>query len=206
MNRSPLSVLVLLLAAALASPASAQNAAPSNRIVSFGIGGGVTVPVDDAKDAFENGFNGHGFVRLNLPMVPIQPRFDFSFQKMNIKDVSFVDPALAAGGTYNEGEQRVLAGLAQAQLSLIKAGPIQPYIVLGVGFANMNTKLEGDPGTDNVSDNVTQLAVNGGGGFNLKLGPVSGFIEARLDNIVSDNKLVDFKSIKLVPVSFGLVF
>ncbi|MEO6461651.1 MAG: hypothetical protein ABIP29_01095, partial [Candidatus Eisenbacteria bacterium] len=103
-------------------------------------------------------------MRLNLPLVPIQPRLDFSFQKMDIKDVTFVDPTLAAGGTYSEGEQRILSGLAQAQLSLIKVGPIQPYLVVGVGFANMNTKLEGDPGTANISDNATKLAVNGGGG------------------------------------------
>lgn len=201
---APLAGLLLLLA--FAAPAAAQDLTPSTRIVSFGLGGGVTLPVDDAKRAFDNGINGHGFVRLNLPMVPIQPRLDFSFQKMDIKDVSFVDPTLAAGGTYAEGEQRILSGLAQAQLSLLKVGPIQPYLVVGVGFANMNTKLEGDPGTENTSDNTTKLAVNGGGGVNLKLGPVSGFVEGRLDNIVNDGELVDFKSVKIVPISFGLVF
>ena len=206
MSRTPAAAAVLALAL-LAGPAFAQGGlVPSQRIVSFGLGGGVTLPVDDAKRAFDNGINGHGFVRLNLPMIPIQPRFDFSFQKMDIKDVTFVEPTLGAGGSYSEGEQRVLAGLAQAQLSLVRVGPIQPYLVVGVGFANLNTKLEGDPGTGNVSDNTTKLAVNGGGGVNLKLGPVSGFVEGRLDNIVNDGELVDFKSVKLVPVSFGLVF
>ena len=212
MTRSPLrpaamAGLVLLLGLAAAGPATAQGGlTASDRIVSFGLGGGVTLPVDDAKNAFDNGINGHGFVRFNLPLLPIQPRLDFSFQKMDIKDVSFVNPTLGAGGTYTEGEQRILAALAQAQLSLIKAGPIQPYVVVGVGFANMNTKLEGDPSTGNISDDTTKLAVNGGGGVNLKLGPISGFIEGRLDNIVNDGELVDFKSVKLVPVSFGLVF
>lgn len=210
MTRSPLRPALLaglpLLLVLAAGPAAAQDLAPTTRIVSFGLGGGVTLPVDDAKSAFDNGINGHGFVRLNLPLVPIQPRVDFSFQQMDIKDVNFVDPALAAGGTYAEGEQRILSGLAQAQLSLLKAGPIQPYLVVGVGFANLNTKLEGDPGTANISDNATKLAVNGGGGVNLKLGPVSGFIEGRLDNIVNDGELVDFKSVRVVPISFGLVF
>jgi opacity protein-like surface antigen len=186
--------------------AAAQGLAPSSRLVSFGLGGGVTVPVDDAKHAFDNGVNGHGFVRLNLPLLPIQPRVDFSFQKMDIKDVSFVDPTLGAGGTYTEGEQRILSGLAQAQLSLIKAGPVQPYLVVGVGFANLNTKLEGDPAAGNISENTTKLAINGGAGVNLKLGPLSGFIEGRLDNIVNDGELVDFQSVKVVPVSVGLVF
>jgi opacity protein-like surface antigen len=199
-------VLFTALAALAAGPVAAQNLVPSGRLVSFGLGGGVTVPVDDAKHAFENGVNGHGFVRLNLPLVPIQPRVDFSFQKMDIKDVSFVNPALGAGGTYSEGEQRILTGLAQAQLSLIKAGPIQPYLVVGVGFANLNTKLEGDPANGNISDNTTKLAINGGAGVNFKLGPIAGFVEGRLDNIVNDGELVDFESVKVVPVSVGLVF
>ena len=189
-----------------AGPAGAQNFAPSGKIVSFGLGGGMTVPVDDAKSAFDNGINGHGFVRLNLPVFPIQPRLDFTFQKLDIKDVSFVDPALGAGGTFNEGEQSVFSGLAQAQLALIKAGPIQPYLVAGVGLSSLKTKLEGDPGTDNVSESATKVTVNGGAGLNVKMGPISGFVEGRLNNIVNDGELMDFKSVQLVPVSFGLVF
>lgn len=196
----------LVVAAALPGAASAQNFAPSGRILSFGLGGGVTVPVDDAKNAFDHGFNGHGFVRLNLPVFPIQPRLDFTFQKLDIKDISFVDPTLGAGGTFNEGEQSVFSGLAQAQLALIKAGPIQPYLVAGVGISSLKTKLEGEPGTDNVSESATKLTVNGGAGLNVKLGPVSGFVEGRLNNIVNDGELMDFKFVQLVPVSFGLVF
>ena len=200
------SILLLAVAAVVPAPAAAQGLSPTGRLVSFGLGGGVTVPVDDASDAFDNGINGHGFVRFNLPVLPIQPRLDFSFQQFDIKDVAFVDPTLAAGGTYDEGEQRILSGLAQAQLSILKVGPVQPYVVVGVGLANMKTKLEGDPATGNVSESATKLAINGGGGVNLKLGPISGFVEARIDNIVNDGELVGFDSVRLVPVSFGLVF
>jgi opacity protein-like surface antigen len=204
--RVPVAALaaVVLALAASAAPAVAQNFAPSNKLVSFGIGGGVTVPVGDSRDAFDNGVNGHGFVRLNLPLFPIQPRFDFSFQRMDLKDVSFANTQ--GPSPYTEGEQRVLAGLAQAQFALIKAGPIQPYLLAGVGFANVETKLEGDPGTASLSGDTTKLAVNGGAGVNIKMGPVSGFLEGRIDNIMNDGELVDFESIQLVPVSFGIVF
>jgi opacity protein-like surface antigen len=210
-TRSPARLPVFALAALLAAvvvpgAASAQNLAPSGRIVSFGLGGGVTVPVDDARSAFDNGFNGHGFVRLNLPVFPIQPRLDFTFQKLDIKDIAFVDPTLGAGGTFNEGEQSIFSGLAQAQLALLKAGPIQPYLVAGVGLSSLKTKLEGEPGTDNVSESATKLTVNGGAGLNLRMGPISGFVEGRIHNIVNDGELMDFESVQLVPVSFGLVF
>jgi len=71
-------VFVPLVILTLASVAQAQMGGSadmgSNRPVSFGIGGGVSVPVSDASDAFDTGFNGQGFVRFNLPQFPIQPR------------------------------------------------------------------------------------------------------------------------------------
>jgi opacity protein-like surface antigen len=201
---APAAVLAILLASA--STVGAQALAPSGKIVSIGLAAGVTVPVSDAKNAFDNGVNGQGFIRLNLPMFPIQPRFDFTFQKLDIKDIAFVDPTLGAGGSYSEGEQSVLSGLAQAQMALIKAGPIQPYIIAGLGLSNFSTKLEGDPGTDNVSESATKLTVNGGAGVNVKLGPISGFIEGRINNIMNDGELVAFDSIQLVPITLGIVF
>lgn len=204
MTRSPRPLLTALAVFGLvlaASPAAAQ----STRIVSFGIGGGVTVPVDHAADAFDNGVNGHGFVQLNIPFF-IQPRLDLSFQKLDIKDVSVVPPELSGGGVFPEGEQQVFAGIIQGNLTILKAGPIQPYLLLGVGLANLETKLEGDAGTDNVSESATKTVVNGGLGVNVKLGPVWGFAEGRIDNIVNDGELVDFDSIQLVPVSFGIIF
>ena len=41
----------------------------------------------------------------------------------------------------------------------------------------------------------------------MKLGPISGFVEARLQNVYTKEKgLVDTKSIRSIPVSFGVVF
>lgn len=199
-------VLALAFGLLLAAPATAQTFAPSGRILSIGLGGGVTVPVSDAKDAFDSGFNGHGFVRLNLPLFPIQPRLDFTFQKLDVKDVQFAAPDFASGGTYTGGEQQVLSGLAQAQLALVRSGPVQPYVVAGVGLSSFKTTLEGDTGTASVDDTATKLTVNGGAGVNLKLGGLSGYVEGRIQNIMNDGELVDFKSVQLVPVSFGIVF
>ena len=191
-------VVAVLLAGAAATPAAAQG-----RFLSFGVGGGVTVPVDNAEHAFDNGVNGHGFIQLNVPFF-IQPRLDLSFQKLDIKDVQFVEPDLGLG--FTEGEQQVFSGLIQGQWAIITAGPIKPYVIVGFGLANMETKLEGGSGTDNVSESATKTVVNGGLGLEFKLGPVKGFAEGRLDNIVNDGEVIDLDSIALVPVSFGIVF
>jgi opacity protein-like surface antigen len=195
----PVAVFAVLLAGAAATPADAA------RLFTFGVGGGVTVPIDNAEHAFDNGVNGHGFVQLNVPFF-IQPRLDFTFQKLDIKDVSVVPPEFSGGGVFAEGEQQVFSGMVQGQMTLIKAGPIQPYLIVGVGLANMETKLEGEEGTDNVSETATKTVVNGGLGVEFKLGPMKGFAEGRIDNIVNDGELVDLDSIQLVPVSFGIHF
>ena len=83
MNRMIRTVALAALALAFIVPA-ARAAGPdvqSNHIVSVGLGGGVSVPVSDAKDAFKTGFNGQGFVRLNLKFLPIVPRIDFTFSR-----------------------------------------------------------------------------------------------------------------------------
>ena len=189
-------VAPLLLGGAVATPAAAG-------LFSFGVGGGVTVPVDNAEHAFDNGVNAHGFVQMNVPFF-IQPRLDLSFQKLDIKDVSFAtDPG---SGAFPEGEQQLFSGLIQGQWGIITAGPVRPYLIVGFGFANMETKLEGGTGTENTSDSATKSVVNGGLGVEVKLGPVRGFAEGRIDNIVNDGELIDLDSIALVPVSFGVVF
>jgi hypothetical protein len=189
------------LALCAAGPALAE---PGQHIVSVGLGGGVVVPVSDARHAFDNGFNGHGYVKFNLPLLPIQPRLDFVFQKMDLKDVDFVAPDFAPG-SYTGGDQQIIGGLAHLQFNLIKAGPIQPYLVAGVGLSSLKTSLDEDGG-GSVSESTTKLTVDGGGGILARLGPVSAFVEGRINNVVNDGKVIDFKSVQTVPVSFGIVF
>jgi opacity protein-like surface antigen len=195
-----LRVLVAALAlAATASVASAQmDNLESDRMISVGLGGGVSVPVSDAKDAFKNGFNGQGFVRFNLKMVPIRPRFDFSFQRFDLQAVEVV-----SGGppTTIEGHGQVIAGLWNIQLDLMH-GPIRPYIVAGAGAYNVKTETDGGPETS-----PTRFGINGGGGLIVRLGKLcSLYAEGRMDNVFTRNRVIDTDQIQMVPVTFGVVF
>ena len=196
-------ILSTLVAAALVATAGMARAQmhddlSNGHIVSFGVGGGVSVPVSDAKDAFKNGFNGQGFMRLNLRFLPVTPRIDFTFSRFNLDD--------AKVGTTGTGQ--VLAGLANVQLYLIHGGPIRPYIVAGVGAYNVKTDTDasGAYAAQSVSD--TKFGVNGGGGLVIKLGRLlSLYAEGRVDNVYSkDEGLIAAKQIQVVPVSFGIVY
>jgi len=169
----------------------------SNRLISFGIGGGVSVPVKDAQDAFKQGVNGQGFVRFNLHFLPIQPRLDFTFSSLDFDEAK-------VGFT---GTGQVMAGLANLQMYLVQSGPIRPYIVAGVGAYNIKTETDATSSLAATEISETRFGVNGGGGLVIKLGSVvSLYAERRVDNVFTDKGLIEADQIQVVPVTFGLVF
>ena len=57
-----------MLAVVASVPTFAQRSmgGPDEHMVRVGFGGGVSVPVSDAKDAFKSGVNGTGFVLVHI--------------------------------------------------------------------------------------------------------------------------------------------
>jgi opacity protein-like surface antigen len=195
-------VLVPLVILSLSAVAQAQMGGTadmgSNRIVSIGIGGGVSVPVSNAGDAFETGFNGQGFVRFNLHQLPIQPRVDFTFSKFDVKDVTLQTPGASGTG-------QIFAGIANVQYSFMHSGLLRPYIVAGLGAYNTKTDISGVPNVSGSSS--TDFGINAGLGAVFKLGSaVSGYIEGRIDNVYSSKGMIDADQVQVVPVTFGIVF
>jgi opacity protein-like surface antigen len=184
-----------VLALALASVASAQmHDELSTRLISFGIGGGASVPVSDAKDVFQNGVNGQGFIRFNLSFLPIAPRLEFNFSKFDLNE--------AKVGT--TGTQQIMSGLATAQLYLMHSGPVRPYILAGVGAYNSKTDTDS---LNAESITSTDFGINGGAGLVIRLGKMASmYAEGRVDNVYTKSGLIDTKQIQVVPVNFGIVF
>jgi opacity protein-like surface antigen len=171
----------------------------SNRMISIGIGGGVSVPLSDANNVYETGFNGQGFVRFNLHQLPIQPRVDFTFSTFDMKDSKLHTPGASGTG-------QVFAGLANVQFNFMHSGPVRPYIVAGLGAYSSKTDISGIP-NESGSSSSTDFGVNAGGGFVFKLGSaVSGYVEGRIDNVYTDGGFVSTDQVKMIPVTFGLVF
>lgn len=186
------SIAVLAVLASLPAAASAQVGI-AKRFVTVGIGGGVSVPVNDAGTAFENGYSLQGFARLNVPKLPVMPRFDLDYSRMNLDDLAVGVP----------GTQQILAGLANLQIPVLSLGPIRPYLVAGLGAYNLKTEMEGATPT---SVSKTHFGINGGAGVGLHLGAINGFVEGRIDNVFTEEGAIDAKQIQVVPVTFGLTF
>ncbi len=187
--RNTLLMLAALLT--LGAVAHAQGGPPeSDRVISIGLGGGVTVPVSDLKESFKNGFNGQGFIRLRMPGLPIQPRLEFTYNRFSLKDVNFK----------SSGTGQILSGLAGIQVHLLP-GPVRPYVLASLG----PFKVTSNPDSLG-STSQTKFGINGGAGVEIKLKGLSLYVEGRVNNVYTDSGLVDASSIKLVPVTFGIVY
>jgi len=179
--------------------ASRAQMPDSKRTVSFGIGGGVSVPVKEAERVFQNGFNGQGFVRVSLGALPIALRADFTYQNFDLKSVQYNGPT---PGSLASGTGTVMSGLANAQL-MLWSGHLRPYLIGGLGAYNVKTELDGAP---DQSQSDTKFGVNGGGGVQIDLSGFNLYAEARVDNVFTEKGLIDTDQIQVVPVTFGIVF
>lgn len=186
------SMVVLAVLVSIPVAASAQVGL-AKRLVTVGVGGGMSVPVSDAGDAFNNGFNVQGFARLNVPKLPVMPRFDLNFSRLAIDESQVGIP----------GTQQILSGLANLQISVLPLGPVRPYVVAGLGAYNLKTETEGVTPT---SESKTHFGINGGAGVALHLGMINGFIEGRVDNVYTEEGAIDANQVQFIPVTFGLTF
>jgi len=205
-------IVALSLVATTATSADAQfrtNQQGSRRPVSVAFGGGASVPVGNYKDVLKAGWNGQGSLIFNLPGIPIALRADLNYNKFTFENnVPFsTDGGGGTVATTDDITQQILGGLANITIPF-NMGPISPYVTAGLAGFNIKTKF-GDafPGAEDESD--TKFAVNGGAGLSMRLMGVSAFIEAKINNVYTDKRLIsnkELKDLQFIPVTFGFVF
>jgi opacity protein-like surface antigen len=173
-----------------------QSVPAAARPVKIGFGGGMSVPVSDAKDALKNGFHGQAMVKWKVPTMPLGLRGTVGYERMNLKALS---PGL-------EGNGSILSGLGNVTLGM-SVGPIRPYVLAGLGAFNTKTSVTGA-----ASASQTKFGVDGGAGVEFNLGPISGFVEGKLENIFTDQGFssalgsAEESSTRIIPVTFGIFF
>ena len=207
-----LSCRAIAFSLAIASPVAAQafpSGGEEQHLIRVGFGGGMTVPVSNARDAFKSGVNGQGFVLVQLPGGFPALRFAASYDQLSLKP-TLTNPARP--GEDEAGHSKVIGGVAGIKMHLIP-GPVRPYVMAGVGAFNISDLTSAASGTaTSGSSSTTNFGVDGGAGIEIKFGRLSGFVEGRIQNIYSGNlytgtgALVSKSSIQSVPVTFGFIF
>ncbi len=189
---------VALLAAGIVTilfPLSiAEAQVPESRLLRVGFGGGMSVPTSEAGDALDNGINGQAYLLVD-PGFGFPLRFNLGYQKFDYKD------ALSGGAT---GESTILSGIGGLTFDLISLGPVRPYITAGVGAFNVKQQMDGLAGEGSASS--TRFGIDGGAGLGLTIGRLEAFLEGRVQNVYTDEGVIDSSSIRSVPVTFGILF
>jgi Outer membrane protein beta-barrel domain len=208
MRRSLSTCLALVVVSSLfASPAGAQGlglfgGGGHARLLTFGLGGGFALPVNDARDALKNGFNGVGYARVQLPHVPLSLGVNVTFQRFDLKDAQVGSGAGVSGIGPVGGSADMFGGIGELRYTLLP-GPVRPYLLVGLGAYNVKADASGAA----ASSSQTRFGVNGGAGVVMRLGPLSAFVQGRVDNVyTSSGGTIDAKNIQVVPVSFGVEF
>lgn len=169
------------------------------RMWHVGIGGGMSVPAGDFKDALKNGVHGQGFFDYTLPG-GFAGRAALNYQRFDIKSLS------GSASQPTTGTSSVLSGLANLSYGL-NLKMARPYITAGLGAFQLQSSPSGGSSHSDV-----HFGVNGGAGVQVKLGSIQGFVEGRYENLFTDKGLdpnaSNSKSFaaQLIPITFGVMF
>ena len=202
MHRIPGALAALALAAAVAAPAAAQDAA-SARAFTFGLRGGVSVPLGALADEGEEGgnagtgFNAGAFIGLTPAALPVGLRLEVGYDRFGI-DVGELPP-----GAEFDGDWSILSGTLNAIVAVPTQGGVRPYVIGGVGAYNVKASFSASEDGESIdfSEDQTKIGVNGGAGLRFALGSLATFVEARYHTVFLSGERASY-----VPISFGVEF
>lgn len=166
----------------VAATAGAQDAAQT-RAVTFGVGGGLSVPVGDAADFWKTGWNVMGSIGWQPAFQAVGGRVDVMYHSLE------ADPG--DGGALED--LAIIGGTGNVVLTVSNYPTTKLYVLGGVGLYNV------DYGENLDSEN--KFGLNGGAGVQFRFGGLNPFIEARLHSIFTEEE-----NTNLIPIVFGLNF
>jgi opacity protein-like surface antigen len=184
-------MLKALTAVAMATAFTASTA-HAQTPVTFGVGGGVSVPLGDFSDASKLGFQGTALVQFAPANLPVGFRVDGTYMQNKFSD-------LAASGPNGDGKTQAIFGTADVVYTFKTAetSRIHPYLIAGGGVYNTKAKFDSDIDTES----QTKFGVNAGAGFDMAVGSAKVFLEGRFHNIfITDN------NVNFIPITIGVKF
>ncbi len=181
--------IALLLGAGLAR---AQQQSP----LTFGIGGSVTVPVGDARQAslgdmgpsLSPGWQGMGLFQIRPFGSTLGFQLDGTYQRVALGAASF------AGRQQFNGTANVVYEFGRTRTTMVV-----PYVIGGAGVYSFRGHFD---------SNSTRFGLNAGAGLNLNFGPGLLFLESRFHNVFGAGFGADGStaSAQLIPITAGFKF
>jgi opacity protein-like surface antigen len=180
-------ITVIAVVAALSAPiAGAQGVTSDSKLFSFGVSGGVSVPVGDMSNIANTGYNVGGHIALGMRVLPISLRGDVNYDSFDAK-------------MPDNKKDHVWSYTVNAVYEIPMATAIKPYFIGGVGgFTPAFKSTSGNLGY--IPSTGTEFGFNVGGGIVIPLSGFNAFVEARY------NEFSGSATQRFVPITFGVMF
>jgi hypothetical protein len=178
-----------LLAASTLIIASSAHPLSAQRIVSLGLGGGVSFPQGDLSGGANTGWNALGSLILSTPMQPLGLRADVAYNRFAFNTAN--QAIIGASGHQNVGSL-TLNGTYRLPTP---GAPISPHLIAGLGAYRSDCSLT------NGCSAVTHFGWNVGLGMKLYALGFRSFLEARYHRTSANGNSVNY-----FPLTVGLLF
>lgn len=178
---------VMLLAAVVLTSASAAQAEGT---MTFGLGGGVTLPMGDFGDAAKLGFNGGVYGDYWL-----KPNYafgvDITGNMLSAKD-DILDAIKVFYPNADVKYTLISFGVHGKWAPAMENSSVSPWITYGVAMYNFKSKIE-DAGPATGEDSDSKVGFNGGGGLdfsgNASMKPG---VDVKYHYVMTDNKATTY--------------
>jgi opacity protein-like surface antigen len=192
----------LFATAALASAETAAAQDVTARAFTFGVSGGLSVPMGDFADGVKSGFNAGAHLAFKPAMLPFGLRVEGQFNQFDLKGLEEL-------GEDVDGDARIISGTVNGVFGVPAASSaFRPYLIAGVGAYNERVKFDFLGASE--SESQTKLGINGGVGIEFGLSGLATFIEARyhlvFDKEDDEDTGASGSNTTVVPISFGIKF
>jgi opacity protein-like surface antigen len=185
MRRTVAGVITLALGL-MAGTAQAQSTTPTP--VTYGGALGMSMPMGDAGDGLNAGFDLKGMVGFHPVTLPVDFRGEIGYDRFG---------AEGGGGHFS-----VLSLVPNVLYRFTTESHIQPYVIGGLGIYRVSATADAGPfGTVSVSDTKFGFNVGGGLQFPLSNSGANLFVEARYHDVLTDGS-----SFNMLPITVGVTF
>ncbi len=182
-----LSGAMMLALVAGASTVEAQQARP----LSFGVAGGLSLPVQETGDVYKMGYHVQGMLGMQPATLPVGLRFDVHYGAFD-GDANTTVSFNSLGATAN----------AILSLGTQAPGAVSPYLIGGAGVYRTTFEQRAFGSTPAGTDAQTKLGLNGGAGIRFGLAGMSTFVEGRYHSAFTEGGT----RTTMVPIVFGIMF
>lgn len=199
MTRSAVFSLAALAAAAGAAP----HAARAQSAVSFGVSGGLGVPVGRLGDNVNSGYSVAGLAEFRPVPGPLSVRLEAGYDRFALKDEVLNAVADYTGGNLSSNIHFV-RGNANLVYRLPVTSGLRAYLTGGVGIYGIGSGFSYTNGGTSYSQNdqtQTKFGINGGAGVELPLTGITVFLEARAHGVQTDATPLTY-----IPITVGIRF